>query len=809
MKDHPGSASYDSSSIQILEGLSAVRKRPGMYIGDTTERGYHHLIYEIMDNSVDESLAGFCTEITVTLHEDGSATIEDNGRGIPVDQHRQGKSALEVVMTVLHAGGKFNKDTYKVSGGLHGVGASVVNALSGFCLVEVFRNGFIWRQSYEKGVPISPVEKLKETSRTGTKTTFKPDREIFKDETVSFSFDTLAGRFRELAFLNQGLRIHLKDEISQREETFFYENGLQEFVAFLNQSGRSLHKEVIVFRGVKADVEMDIAMQWSDSYKEGVYSYCNNIGTTEGGTHLVGFRSALTKTLNTYIQSEKLTKGLSSSLEGEDVREGLTAIVSVKVKEPQFEGQTKTKLGNNEIKGAVESFFGDKLSVWLDRNPSDGKRIVKKCIQAAQARLAARRARELTRRKGALDGASLPGKMADCQEKDPRLCELFLVEGDSAGGSAKQGRDRKFQAVLPLRGKIINVEKARFDKVLSNEEIRTIISAVGAGVGQGRMELEKIRYHKIIIMTDADVDGSHIKTLLLTFFYRQMPALIERGYMYVAQPPLYRVKKGKEARFLKDERALNEYIFDRALQNISFEGKTGEDVRKFITDAQRYEKALKKITRLEKHFLEFLLSQDQPLMELLKNPRQTGERISAFGEELKKQPLLGFSKVQVEWLSPKTLNGESALEQEEGVNVITTRFGHTMTSRFDTELSLSPRWKELKSLYGKMKEFKTPPFEMTFKGQKERFSGYEEFAKRVSEICRKGLYIQRYKGLGEMNPEQLWETTLNPENRSLLKVSLDDALSANETFSLLMGEKVEPRRNFICNNALNAGDLDI
>ena len=802
---------YDSSSIQVLEGLSAVRKRPGMYIGDTAERGYHHLIYEIMDNSVDEGLAGFCTQVIITLHEDGSATVEDDGRGIPVDQHRQGKSALEVVMTVLHAGGKFNKDSYKVSGGLHGVGASVVNALSSYCVVEVSRSGFVWRQSYEKGRPLSSVKKVRETEKTGTKTTFQPDRDIFREEKLSFSFDTLAGRFRELAFLNQGLKINLKDERSKREESFCYENGLKEFVAFLNRSVTPIHKEVIFFQGTRGDVEMEIAMQWSDSYKEGVFSYCNNISTTEGGTHLVGFRSALTKTMNTYASSENLMKGEKTGFEGDDVREGLTAVLSVKVKEPQFEGQTKTKLGNNEVKGIVESFFSDKLAGWLDRNPGESKKIIKKCLQAAQARMAARKARELTRRKGALDSAALPGKMADCQEKDPRLCELFLVEGDSAGGSAKQGRDRKIQAVLPLRGKIINVEKARFDKVLSNEEIRTIISAVGAGVGKGQMELEKIRYHKIIIMTDADVDGSHIKTLLLTFFYRQMPELIERGYVYVAQPPLYRVKRGKEARFLKNEESLQEYIFTKALENIHIEGKATEGIKEFITCAQRFEKALKKAPRLEKYILVFLLSRKEDLEELLKDPQELKKQVEAFGEQLKKRSLLGFSRVEAACLKNDGAAGEetSSLEKEDGVEVTTTRFGHTVTGRFDSALALSPIWKELKRLYQSLREFQELPFEMTFKTQTERFSTYEDFAVRVAEICRKGLYIQRYKGLGEMNPEQLWETTLNPTNRNLLRVTLNDALAANETFSLLMGEKVEPRRNFICNNALNAGDLDI
>ncbi len=807
MKEAPEQLSnpgYTAQSIQVLEGLAAVRKRPGMYIGDTSHRGYHHLVYEIVDNSVDESLAGFCSKIIVTLHEDGSVTVQDNGRGIPVGEHKKGKSALEVVMTLLHAGGKFNKDTYKVSGGLHGVGASVVNALSRFCSVEVRREGFVFRQSYEKGIPSSPVEKLKPTEETGTKTAFKPDREIFKDEKTVFSFDTLATRFRELAFLNQGLEISLKDERSGREEAFCYREGLREFVSYLSRGQSPIHPEPVFFEGIKGDVHAQIALQWSAAYKESVFSYCNNIGTIEGGTHLSGFRTGLTRTINTYAQSEGLLKDLKTSLEGEDVREGLTAIISVKVKEPQFEGQTKTKLGNSEVKGIVEGFFSDKLSTWLDKNPSEAKKIIKKCAAAAQARIAARKARELTRRKNALDSGSLPGKMADCQERDPRLCELFLVEGDSAGGSAKQGRDRKIQAVLPLRGKIINVEKARFDKVLSNEEIRTIISAIGAGVGKGQMELEKIRYHKIIIMTDADVDGSHIKTLLLTFFYRQMPELVERGHIYIAQPPLYRMKQGKDIFYLKDDQALNERIFRRALDHISFEGRGREEIKPFLTGAQAYKKALSQISRLEEHVLVFMLSQKESLEEILKSPESFMKKINSYGGELQKQPLLGFSEV-----SCSVSGGNGSLEKDGGLNVKTVRFGHVQESCFDMELAASPKWKELKKLFQDLEAFLPRPFAMSFKGESETFDSYRDFGARVAEICKKGLYIQRYKGLGEMNPEQLWETTLNPENRSLLKVSLNDALAANETFALLMGEQVEPRRNFICNNALNAGDLDI
>ena len=801
-KKTPVLTDYGAESIQVLEGLAAVRKRPGMYIGDTMERGYHHLIYEVIDNSIDESMAGHCSRVRVVIQEDDSVTVEDNGRGIPVDQHKQGVSALEVVMTVLHAGGKFNKDSYKVSGGLHGVGASVVNALSSFCTVEVKRQGSLWRQDYEKGQPLGKVQKVSETEETGTKTTFKPDREIFTDEKVTFSFDTLARRFRELAFLNPGLEILLEDERAHRKESFCYKDGLKEFVSYINKNSQKLHPEVLFFEGMKNDMEMALALQWNDSYKENIFTYCNNISTTEGGTHLVGFRAALTKTVNTYAHSEKLIKDLKENLEGEDIREGLVAIISVRVKEPQFEGQTKTKLGNSEVKGIVESFFGENLSSWLDRNPSDSRRIIKKCLASAQARLAARKARELTRRKSALDSAALPGKMADCQEKDPALSELFLVEGDSAGGSAKQGRDRKFQAVLPLRGKIINVEKARFDKVLSNEEIRTIISAIGAGVGKNQMELDKARYHKIIIMTDADVDGSHIKTLLLTFFYRQMPDLMERGYVYIAQPPLYRVKKGKEIHYLKNESMLQNHLFNKALEDININGKSKEETGDFIKRAQAYKSALDKNHQLEKYTLVFLLSQKESLEDLLTDSLKTKNLIEGFAKELKEKALLGFSDITCEF-QEDNLNGEKSF------TVKTTRFGHTMESIFSISLAHSPKWKTLKKLYIEMQNFISLPFSIAFKGQEEKFASYEGFAERITEICKKGFYIQRYKGLGEMNPEQLWETTLDPTNRVLLRVTLDDVLLANETFSLLMGEKVEPRREFICNNALNAENLDI
>ena len=838
MSDLENQKDYSAKSIQVLEGLTAVRKRPGMYIGDTSDRGYHHLVYEIVDNSVDESLAGYCSKIKVILKEDESVSIEDNGRGIPVEEHKKGKSALEVVMTVLHAGGKFNKDSYSISGGLHGVGASVVNALSSSCSVEVYKNGFTWRQSYEKGQPITAVEKGQATTKTGTKTSFKPDREIFKDEKTVFSFETLTSRFRELAFLNQGLEIQLMDERSGqgiRNKTFCFKEGLKEFVSYINQSSQVINKEVLFLEGLKGDTLIQVALQWNETYKEIIYTYCNNIRTIEGGSHLVGFRTALTRILNSYAHREKLLKDLKNNLEGEDVREGLSAVISVKVKEPQFEGQTKTKLGNNEVKGQIESFLSEKIGTWLDANPSEAKKIIKKGISAAQARLAARKAKELTRRKSALEGLSLPGKMADCQEKNPELCELFLVEGDSAGGSAKQGRDRKIQAVLPLRGKIINVEKARFDKVLSNEEVKTIISAIGVGVGQGQLELDKLRYYKIIIMTDADVDGSHIKTLLLTFFYRQMTQLVEKGHVYIAQPPLYRMKKGKKIHYLKNDQELNEKIFEIALDHIEFKGKTKTEIKEFLYKAESYKRALDQISKFEKNIFVFLLSQKEDLGELLKNQEETKKRIENFGEKLKEDSLKGFSRIEceiqnsnhksqtqknlnpeeqetIEQNSKEDTNSKNSFTEDRENNALlvkTVRFGYTQESLFDEEFHLSSQWKKIKKLYQELISFQSLPVKMIFKGEEESFESYHDFAERLIEICKKGVYIQRYKGLGEMNPEQLWETTLNPENRNLVKIDLQDSLSANETFNVLMGEQVEPRRKFIYKNALNVKELDV
>ena len=799
--------SYDASSIQVLEGLEAVRKRPGMYIGDTSVRGYHHLVYEVVDNSVDESLAGFCKKISVTIHADDSITVEDDGRGIPVDKHKDGKSALEIVMTVLHAGGKFNSDTYKVSGGLHGVGASVVNALSARCSVEVKRSGVVWRQNYEKGVPQGELEEIGKTDRTGTKTTFKPDREIFKDETIQYDFSVLANRFRELAFLNAGLHISLADERTGKKQDFQFANGIQEFVTYMNESKKAVHSDVVYFKGAKDDVEVEIALQWNDSYSESIYSYCNNINTIEGGTHLVGFRGALTRATNSYATQRNLLKDLDANLEGEDIREGLAAVVSVKVREPQFEGQTKTKLGNNEVKGIVESLVNEKIADWFDRNPNPAKTIITKCVDSARARLAARKARDMARRKTALDGGSLPGKMADCQERDPALCEIYLVEGDSAGGSAKQARDRRTQAVLPLRGKILNVEKARFDKMLANEEIKMMVSALGTGLGREDLNVEKIRYHKIIIMTDADVDGSHIRTLLLTFFYRQLPIVLEKGFVYIAQPPLYRAKKGNSERYLKDEKALTQYLMDTSLSKISIknmkDGVSETEMKNFIFSIQKFDNLLKTLShRYDREILSFLISLDKPLPEIMKSEAAIKKAFESFQAWAKANPLNGVTESEIFIRkNDEYKNFEFAMS--------TTKFGHKTLTDIDTKFSTSTEFEELAALWKNFQKVVSLPIIVKDDDEEKEFHSYTEFYKEAMELGKKGIYVQRYKGLGEMNPEQLWETTLNPENRHLLRVTIEDAMAADDTFSILMGEQVEPRRKFISDNALLVKELDV
>ena len=797
---------YGADSIQVLEGLEAVRKRPGMYIGDTVFKGYHHLVYEIVDNSVDEALAGFCKHISVSINTDESITVEDDGRGIPVGvQAKTGKSALEVVMTVLHAGGKFDGSSYKVSGGLHGVGASVVNALSSRCHVEVFRDGYSWSQTYAKGIPQTEVIRGEPSTKNGTRNTFKPDREIFKDESIIYDFNTLATRFRELAFLNAGLHITLTDERTGKKQDFQFSKGLAEFVGYLNQSKKPSHAEVIFFKGEKDTVEVEIAMQWNDSYSESVFTYCNNINTIEGGTHLMGFRSALTRTTNSYATSKNLLKDLKVSLEGEDIREGLAAVISVKVREPQFEGQTKTKLGNSEVKGIVESLVNEKLADWFDRNPSPAKHIIQKCVDAASARDAARKARDLTRRKTALDGGSLPGKMADCQEKDPALCEIYLVEGDSAGGSAKQARDRKTQAVLPLKGKILNVEKARFDKMLSNDEIKMMISALGTGIGKDNVSADKIRYHKVIIMTDADVDGSHIRTLLLTFFYRQMPEVIERGYVYIAQPPLYRAKKGNNEVYLKDEAALTEHLLKSGINHFQLPGKKLDEaeLKKFILQIQRFNQVMKNSeSKYDKDVLYYLISK----VANLESAVESEAELKVLGTEIQDwviaNPSLGITEYKFE-IKKNTETHKSEIEFN------TIRYADYKSMVLNKELLSRSEIVELRNIWTYLQTISKLPLAAKVGNDDQSFERYQEFYDFVMEASKKGQYIQRYKGLGEMNPDQLWETTLNPQNRTLLQVTIGDAIASDETFSILMGEQVEPRRKFIHDNALFVKTLDV
>jgi DNA gyrase subunit B len=794
---------YGADSIQVLEGLEAVRKRPGMYIGDTTIRGYHHLVYEIVDNAVDEHLAGYCKNIYITITADGSLRVDDNGRGVPVGPHRSGKDAMEVVYTVLHAGGKFEGSAYKVSGGLHGVGASVVNALSSRCQVESHKNGVLNRQIYKKGDPQGPVEKIGPTDRTGTIVTFKPDLEIFKEDGMSFDFNTLSTRFRETAFLNAGLHISLSDERTGKKVDYQYTKGIAEFVAYLNESKKPIHSDVVYFKGERDEVEVEIAMQWNDSYSESIYCYANNINTHEGGTHLIGFRGALTRSTNTYAGQKNLLKDFKESLEGEDIREGLAAIISVKVREPLFEGQTKTKLGNAEVKGIVESLVNDKLSDWFDRNPNPAKTIITKCVESARARDAARRARDLTRRKTALDSGSLPGKMADCQERDPAKCELYLVEGDSAGGSAKMARDRKTQAILPLKGKILNVEKARFDKMLSNDEIRMMISALGTGIGAENVSADKVRYHKIIIMTDADVDGSHIRTLLLTFFYRQMPVVLEKGYIYIAQPPLYRAKKGQSETYLKDESALTEFLLSSGLDSFEIKNKKTEaaDLRQFILNIQRFHAILKVSARkYDTELLYYMISRVPDLESVLKDEPKLKTVLADFKAHVFSQPTLGITEVEY------TITNENGKVK---AIVNTTRYADRNVTVLDVGMLNASEIIEIQSVWNAMQSVSVLPVTTIRNNQETVFETYLDFYTQTMENTKKGIYIQRYKGLGEMNPDQLWDTTLNPANRNLLRVTIDDAVAADETFSILMGEQVEPRRKFIQDNALSVRALDV
>jgi len=793
------SSSYDADKIKVLEGLEAVRKRPAMYIGSTGETGLHHLVYEVVDNSVDEAQGGYCDTVEVVIHIDDSVTVVDNGRGIPVDLHETEKRpAAEVVLTKLHAGGKFDSGAYKVSGGLHGVGISVVNALSERLDIEIWRDGKTYEQSYERGKPTTEFVQTGVTERRGTKVTFKPDRQIF--EKLGFSHDTLAQRLREFAFLNKGLSITLRDERAEkvRETVYHYEGGIVEFVSHLNRARNALH-EPIYFEASTEGMEIEVALQWNDTYNETLYSFANSINTVEGGTHLAGFRGALTRTINAYLAKENLKKDVKDlSLSGEDCREGLTAVVSVRIAKPQFEGQTKTKLGNSEVAGMVQAAVNDKLGAWFEQNPREAKRIVLKSVEAARAREAARKARELTRRKGALESGSLPGKLADCQERDPDKCELYLVEGDSAGGSAKQGRDRRFQAILPLRGKILNVEKARFDKMLGHEEIRTLIAALGTGIGEDEFDIDKLRYGRVVIMTDADVDGAHIRTLLLTFLYRQMRPLIERGHVFIAQPPLYKVSKGKEERYLASDNDLSAFVISKAVEDRSVKanGKSyaGNELHHLLRALIDYDQLIRSLSRmgLDRGMIEAVLATGLVERDAFETPHKL-ETLSVKLSEL------GHDVISVVKDEEHGLYELSARSSSHGKREFTINF----------ELAQTVELRRLRRLLPDVRPLMNQPL-LVCQGDEDRpVESKEELLEYLMESGKKGLTIQRYKGLGEMNPDQLWETTMDPERRSVLEVRLEDATEADMLFSVLMGDAVEPRRQFIEDNALDVQNLDV
>ncbi|MFP6627008.1 MAG: DNA topoisomerase (ATP-hydrolyzing) subunit B [Deltaproteobacteria bacterium] len=802
---------YTADHIKVLQGLEGVRKRPSMYIGDTGERGLHHLVFEVVDNSIDEAMAGFCTDVEVEIHVDNSVTVIDNGRGIPVEKHKTEKvSAAEVVMTRLHAGGKFDKGSYAVSGGLHGVGVSVVNALSQRLEVEIHRAGKVYQQSYKRGKPQGKLKMVGKTTRTGTTVKFLADNEIFSE--LEYNFAIIASRLRELAFLNRGVRITIEDEREGgKRQEFYYEGGIVSFVEHLSISKTTIHDKVIYLSGQRSGVEIEIAMQWNDGYAENVFTFANNINTIEGGTHLSGFRGALTRTVNSYASDNNLFKKDQPSLDGEDVREGMVAVLAVRVPEPQFEGQTKTKLGNGEVRGLVESLVNESLSAYLEQHPGDARRIVSKGLEAARVRLATRNAKELARRKGALDSAALPGKLADCQEKDPAKSELYLVEGDSAGGSAKQGRDRRNQAILPLRGKILNVEKARFDKVISSQEIRLIITAMGTGITEEEKSLDKLRYHKIILMTDADVDGSHIRTLLLTFFYRQFRELIDHGHIYIAQPPLFRVGKGKKERYLKDEAALADYLVDVGVKDVKVMPKAKKGAKAVSGDTLR--ESLKKLAEVE-----------NILKVLEKKKRQRGVMLAAAADKEFEVDLLGRKtklkaagkrleaaiKKSSPDLLPVSLRYEA--DEEHGCEkiVVSSRLNGAATeSVINRDLLGSPEFLRLGKLLAELSVLGSPPFIIESPSLTTEAESSSELHDIIMAAARKGLDVQRYKGLGEMNPEQLWETTMNPETRTLLRVKVGDAEYTEEIFSTLMGDNVELRKSFIENNALNVRNLDI
>jgi DNA gyrase subunit B len=825
---------YGADKIKVLEGLEAVRKRPAMYIGSTGAPGLHHLVYEVVDNSIDEALAGFCDQVNVTIHIDNSITVVDNGRGIPVDRHESGKSAAEVVLTVLHAGGKFDNDSYKVSGGLHGVGVSVVNALSERLDLEIWRNGNVYQQSYERGAPTGDLEVTGTTQRRGTKVTFKPDAQVF--ETIDYSFDTLAQRLRELAFLNGGILITIDDERDGKSHKFEYDGGIVSFVQHLNKNKTVINDKPIFMRGTRDGIDAEIALQWNDGYSELIFTFANNINTHEGGTHLSGFRSALTRTINAYATKSTLAKDLKdASISGDDIREGLTGVISVKIPQPQFEGQTKTKLGNTEVKGIVEAIVNDKLGQFLEENPAVAKRIIGKAVDAARAREAARKARDLVRRKGALDGSSLPGKLADCQERDPAQSEIYIVEGESAGGSAKQGRDRRFQAILPIKGKILNVEKARFDKMLSSDEIKTMIAALGCGIGSEDFDVEKLRYHRVIIMTDADVDGSHIRTLLLTFFYRQMYQLIDRGHVYIAQPPLFRAKRGRTETYIKNEQELDGFLVRRAVESRVVKLADGSEIFGEVLERQlqrtiAYRKLLQQVTRRghppaivsallegdarDKSFFEHRERLDV-IAARMTTPIRTvtvsrDDEHNAFALNIEDRSL-GYPRqyeIGVDFIT----SGEyrtlvAAYREIEDVKfpvVVTSGDGHRddeVTEDGDHQIQVDQENAQAAapaSSAGRPRS--APPVAL------ESLDAFVEF---FINAGKKGIAVNRYKGLGEMNPETLWTTTMDPENRTLLQVRAEDHAEADQMFTTLMGDQVEPRRKFIEDNALDVRNLDV
>ncbi len=839
---------YGADKIKVLEGLEAVRKRPAMYIGSTGAPGLHHLVYEVVDNSIDEALAGFCDQVNVTLHIDNSVTVVDNGRGIPVDRHTSGRSAAEVVLTVLHAGGKFDNDSYKVSGGLHGVGVSVVNALSESLDLEIWRNGEVYKQSYQRGNPAGEIELTGTTKKRGTKITFKPDAEIF--ETTEFSFDTLAQRLRELAFLNGGVTITIDDERDGKAHKFLYEGGINSFVQFLNQNKAAVNDKPIYMHGDKDGIDVEIALQWNDGYTETVYSFANNINTHEGGTHLSGFRSALTRTINFYVSKNNLAKDLKdANIGGDDIREGLTAVVSVKIPRPQFEGQTKTKLGNTEVKGIVEAILNDRLGAYLEENPAVAKRVINKAVDAARAREAARKARDLVRRKGALDNSSLPGKLADCQERDPAQSELYIVEGESAGGSAKQGRDRRFQAILPIKGKILNVERARFDKMLSSDEIKTMIAALGCGIGKEDFDISKLRYHRVIIMTDADVDGSHIRTLLLTFFYRQMRELVDNGYVFIAQPPLFRAKRGRSETFIRDERALEAWLIKRAVESrvvVLADGTEikGDDLERRVEKLGAFRKFMQIVERrgptrdvvmavLDAGATDkgFFADRDrvQAFADTLSNPLRTAsvqpdeehqahsivieDRSGGYPRhhrvDLDFVGTTEFRTLVASYTEVRGIRGPIVVrtvaapakedDGQPGAAADETAIGGAPLDQA-TRLAAEPRTPDASSM---------PKVPVKGKEAEVHIEGLEELVEFFIGAGKKGLDIQRYKGLGEMNPDTLWETTMDPEKRTLLQVRAEDHPQADLMFTTLMGDQVEPRRKFIEDNALDVKNLDI